>query len=58
MGYFQVSYNARVVNYDHRGFIGLTTGLSTYKIDTVKGGEEPAWPDGCIYFSIFCLLQL
>ena len=25
MGYFQVRYNSRVVNYDHRGFIGLAT---------------------------------
>ena len=25
MGYFQVRYDSRVVNYDHRGFIILTT---------------------------------
>ena len=25
MGYFQVRYNSRVVNYDHRGFIRLAT---------------------------------
>ena len=25
MGIFQVRYNSRVVNYDHRGFIGLAT---------------------------------
>ena len=25
MGYFQVRYNSRVVNYDRRGFIRLTT---------------------------------
>ena len=27
MGYFQVRYDSRVVNYDHRGFIRLTIGL-------------------------------
>ena len=26
MGYFQVRYDARVVNYDRRGFIRLATG--------------------------------
>ena len=26
MGYFQVRYNSRVVNYDRRGFIRLATG--------------------------------
>ena len=26
MGYFQVRYDSRVINYDHRGFIGLATG--------------------------------
>ena len=28
MGYFQVRYNSRVVNYDHRGFIILATNLT------------------------------
>ena len=28
MGYFQVRYDSRVVNYDHRGFIRLVTGLA------------------------------
>ena len=27
MGYFQVRYNSRVVNYDRRGFIRLATGV-------------------------------
>ena len=27
MGYFHVRYDSRVVNYDHRGFIGLATAL-------------------------------
>ena len=26
MGYFQVSYDSRVVNYDRRGFIRFATG--------------------------------
>ena len=26
MGYFQVRYDTRVINYDHRGFIILATG--------------------------------
>ena len=33
MGYFQVRYNSRVVNYDRRGFIRLATG------QVVKVGE-------------------
>ena len=28
MGYFQVRYNSRVVNYDHIGFIRLASGLN------------------------------
>ena len=36
MGYFQVRYDSRVVIYDHRAFIRLTTGvLSTKKTITV-----------------------
>ena len=27
MGYFQVRYDSKIVNYDHRGFIRLATGL-------------------------------
>ena len=27
MGYFQVGYDSRVINYDHRAFIRLATGL-------------------------------
>ena len=30
MGYFQVRYNSRVVNYDRRGFIRLATGVINY----------------------------
>ena len=29
MGYFQVRYNPRVINYDRRGFIRLATGYIT-----------------------------
>ena len=29
MGYFQVRYDSRVVNYDRRGFIRLATGGET-----------------------------
>ena len=29
MGYFPVSYDSRVVNYDRRGFIRLATGKCT-----------------------------
>ena len=29
MGYFQVSYDSRVVNYDHKMFIRLATAEST-----------------------------
>ena len=31
MGYFPVRYDSRVVNYDHRGFIRLTTGTLTIR---------------------------
>ena len=31
MGYFQVRYDSRVINYDHRGFIILTTGVNLIK---------------------------
>ena len=29
MGYFQVRYDSRVVNFDRRGFKGLATGVFT-----------------------------
>ena len=29
MGYFQVRYDSRVVNYDHRGFIRLATEIGS-----------------------------
>ena len=32
MWYFQVRYDSRVVNYERRSFIRLTTGLSTLNI--------------------------
>ena len=35
MGYFQVSYESRAVNYDRRGFIRLATGLSLTGLDSV-----------------------
>ena len=31
MGYFQVRYDSRVVNYNRRGFIRLATGLDPLK---------------------------
>ena len=31
MGYFQVRYDSRVINYDRRGFIRLATGLQFLK---------------------------
>ena len=41
MGYFQVRYDSRVVNYDCRGFIRLATGLD----DVDDGGRfQKAWP--------------
>ena len=30
MGYFQVRYDSRVINYDRRGFIRLSTGLESH----------------------------
>ena len=32
MGYFQVRYDSRVINYDRRGFIRLTTGVQNSKL--------------------------
>ena len=32
MGYFQVRYDSRVVNYNHRGFIRLSTGACSIKL--------------------------
>ena len=43
MGYFQVRYDSRVVNYDRRGFIRLATGV-------VVKGEAP--DTGWTYFRI------
>ena len=53
MGYFQVRYDSRVVNYDRRGFIRLATvgskaaesklGDQPYS-DTSPNGECSLWP--------------
>ena len=40
MGYFQVRYDTRVVNYDHRGFIRLATGLVVMGGDSGRGFES------------------
>ena len=32
MGYFQVRYNSRVINYDRRDFIRLDNGLFSYLV--------------------------
>ena len=37
MGYFPVRYDSRVVNYDRRGFIRLTTGGIQIWIFLVEG---------------------
>ena len=39
MGYFQVRYNSRVVNYDRRGFIRLATGLVVMVDDSCSKGH-------------------
>ena len=44
MGYFQVRYDSRVVNYDCRGFIRLATGVSVLlygKRRFVRNGVAP-----------------
>ena len=44
MWYFQVRYDSRVVNYDHRGFIRLATGLVVMGRDSMsKGCEFESW---------------
>ena len=40
MGYFQVRYDSRVVNYDHRGFIRLATGLMVAEEGSRSRGHE------------------
>ena len=40
MGYFQVRYDSRVVNYDRRAFIRLATGLRS----DVNGSPKPSEP--------------
>ena len=44
MGYFQVSYDSRVVNYDRRGFIRLATvvfSIYNWIIITKRGLDWP-----------------
>ena len=38
MGYFQVRYDSRVVNYNPRGFIRLATGLARTPNNMAMGG--------------------
>ena len=40
MGYSQVRYDSRVINYDHRGFIRLATGLVDKDGDSFSEGRE------------------
>ena len=35
MGYFQVRYDSKVVNYDRRGFIRLATGVKICTFQTL-----------------------
>ena len=41
MGYFQVRYNSRVVNYDRRGFIRLATVVRHSTADPEFHGSIP-----------------
>ena len=40
MGYFQVRYDSRVINYDRRGFIRLATGVPKYKGKRTVGSSR------------------
>ena len=40
MGYFQVRYDSRVVNYDRRGFIGLATDVRRSEIKILLCANE------------------
>ena len=40
MGYFQVRYDSRVVNYDRRGFIRLTTDFFAKNVWEPKQAKE------------------
>ena len=61
MGYFQVRYDSRVVNYDRRGFIRLVTVLPIQQLAVNKcfaaGDEQPYQPCG-ISSSEIMFLQL
>ena len=43
MGYFQVRYDSRVVNYDRRGFIGLATGCLPAHSSMFNNGYKPLY---------------
>ena len=40
MGYFLVRIDSRVVNYDCRGFIRLTTGLKSFSVEKERDQTE------------------
>ena len=41
MGYFQVRYDSRAVNYDRRGFIRLATGREElYRMQLIPDGDQ------------------
>ena len=40
MGYFQVRYNSRVINYDRRGFIRLTTAVGEPNKSLIRGSGD------------------
>ena len=41
MGYFQVRYSSRVVNYNRRAFIRLNTGLIFQRVDSILNIVKP-----------------
>ena len=46
MGYFPVRYDSRVVNYNHRGFIRLATGVAVMMVYVAVSVPMPA-PASC-----------
>ena len=55
MGYFQVRYDSRVVNYDRRGFIGFATGAPSFSVKLVFGKWTKKRPELSFDWSILFL---
>ena len=55
MGYFQVRYDSRVINYDHRGFLRLTTGDNMTREGSNYVRPSMPWSETTVFLDRFCL---